>query len=77
MPKLSVCIEMCWRELPYEERVARVARSGIPRFRVLGLEEQGYREAQKSHERTPSSSGSDVYRAQLQPEQANRTRQTW
>ncbi len=36
MPKLSVCIEMCWRELPYEERVARVAALGFPAFEFWG-----------------------------------------
>lgn len=29
MPKLSVCIEMYWRDLPYEERIARVAALGF------------------------------------------------
>jgi hydroxypyruvate isomerase len=32
MVKLSVCIEMFWRDLPYEERIARVARLGFPAF---------------------------------------------
>jgi hydroxypyruvate isomerase len=30
MPRLSVCIEMFWPDLPFEERVARVGRLGIP-----------------------------------------------
>lgn len=29
MPNLSVCIEMYWRDLPYEERIARVAGLGF------------------------------------------------
>ena len=29
MPKLSVCIEMYWRDLPHEERIARVAALGF------------------------------------------------
>jgi len=36
MPKLSVCIEMFWRELPYEERIARVAALGFPAFEFWG-----------------------------------------
>ncbi|MCD6521107.1 MAG: TIM barrel protein [Anaerolineae bacterium] len=36
MPKLSVCIEMYWPELPYEERVARVAKLGFPAFEFWG-----------------------------------------
>ncbi|MBC7234891.1 MAG: TIM barrel protein [Chloroflexi bacterium] len=36
MPKLSVCIEMFWRDLPYEERIARVARLGFPAFEFWG-----------------------------------------
>ncbi|MFO7916827.1 MAG: TIM barrel protein [Anaerolineae bacterium] len=36
MPKLSVCIEMFWREQPYEERIARVAGLGFPAFEFWG-----------------------------------------
>ncbi|MEA3407651.1 MAG: TIM barrel protein [Chloroflexota bacterium] len=36
MPKLSVCIEMVWREEPYEERIARVAEIGFPAFEFWG-----------------------------------------
>jgi hydroxypyruvate isomerase len=36
MPKLSVCIEMFWRDLPYEERIARVAALGFPAFEFWG-----------------------------------------
>ncbi|MFH1084944.1 MAG: TIM barrel protein [Chloroflexota bacterium] len=36
MVKLSVCIEMFWRELPYEERIARVAALGFPAFEFWG-----------------------------------------
>ncbi|MFP3895972.1 MAG: hydroxypyruvate isomerase family protein [Anaerolineales bacterium] len=36
MPKLSVCIEMFWREDPYEERIARVADLGFPAFEFWG-----------------------------------------
>jgi len=36
MPKLSVCIEMYWRDLPYEERIARVAALGFPAFEFWG-----------------------------------------
>jgi len=32
MTKLSVCIEMFWSELTYEERIAQVAASGIKAF---------------------------------------------
>jgi len=36
MPKLSVCIEMFWRDIPYEERIARVAALGYPAFEFWG-----------------------------------------
>ncbi len=36
MPKLSVCIEMFWRDLPYEERIKRVAQLGFPAFEFWG-----------------------------------------
>ena len=36
MPKLSVCIEMFWSALPYEERIARVAALGYPAFEFWG-----------------------------------------
>lgn len=36
MPRLSVCIEMFWRDLPYEERIVRVARLGFPAFEFWG-----------------------------------------
>lgn len=36
MPKLSVCIEMFWRELPYEERISRVAALGFGAFEFWG-----------------------------------------
>ena len=36
MPKLSVCIEMFWRDLPYEERIARVATLGFPAYEFWG-----------------------------------------
>ena len=36
MPKLSVCIEMFWRDLPHEERIARVAALGYPAFEFWG-----------------------------------------
>jgi hydroxypyruvate isomerase len=32
MPQLSVCIEMFWPDLPYEDRIARVAELGFPAF---------------------------------------------
>jgi hydroxypyruvate isomerase len=36
MVKLSVCIEMFWRELPFEERIAGVAALGFPAFEFWG-----------------------------------------
>lgn len=36
MPKLSVCIEMFWRDLPYEERIARVAALDFSAFEFWG-----------------------------------------
>jgi len=36
MTKLSVCIEMFWRDLPHEERIARVAALGFPAFEFWG-----------------------------------------
>lgn len=36
MVKLSVCIEMFWRDLPFEERVARVAALGYRAFEFWG-----------------------------------------
>jgi len=36
MPKLSVCVEMFWRDLPYEERIARVAALDFPAFEFWG-----------------------------------------
>ena len=36
MPRLSVCIEMFWRDLPYEERIRRVARLGYSAFEFWG-----------------------------------------
>jgi len=36
MVKLSVCIEMFWRDLPYEERIRRVAELGFPAFEFWG-----------------------------------------
>lgn len=36
MVKLSVCIEMFWRDLPYEERIHRVAALGFPAFEFWG-----------------------------------------
>ena len=36
MPKLSVCIEMFWRDLPYPDRIARVAALGFPAFEFWG-----------------------------------------
>jgi hydroxypyruvate isomerase len=36
MTNLSVCIEMFWRDLPHEERVARVAALGFPAFEFWG-----------------------------------------
>lgn len=36
MSKLSVCIEMFWREAPYAERIARVAALGFPAFEFWG-----------------------------------------
>jgi hydroxypyruvate isomerase len=36
MSKLSVCIEMFWRDLPYEERITRVAALGFPAFEFWG-----------------------------------------
>ncbi|MHB0857303.1 MAG: hydroxypyruvate isomerase family protein [Anaerolineae bacterium] len=36
MPKLSVCVEMFWRDLPYEERIARIARLGFAAFEFWG-----------------------------------------
>lgn len=30
MPRLSVCIEMFWPDLPFEQRIARVAAAGLP-----------------------------------------------
>jgi len=32
MTTLSVCIEMFWRDLPFEQRIAKVAESGITAF---------------------------------------------
>ncbi|RME57454.1 MAG: hydroxypyruvate isomerase [Caldilineae bacterium] len=36
MPKLSVCIEMFWMELPYPERVRRVAALGFEAYEFWG-----------------------------------------
>ena len=36
MPKLSVCIEMFWRGLPYAERITRVAALGYPAVEFWG-----------------------------------------
>lgn len=36
MVKLSVCIEMFWRNLPVEERIAKVAALGYPAFEFWG-----------------------------------------
>lgn len=36
MPKLSVCIEMYWRDLSYEERIRRVAALGYPAYEFWG-----------------------------------------
>jgi len=36
MLKLSVCIEMYWPDLPYTERIARVAALGFPAFEFWG-----------------------------------------
>ncbi len=36
MVQLSVCIEMFWRDLPYEERVRRVAALGFTAFEFWG-----------------------------------------
>jgi len=36
MPKLSVCIEMFWRDLPYHERIRRVAELGYGAFEFWG-----------------------------------------
>ncbi|MBE0490545.1 MAG: sugar phosphate isomerase/epimerase, partial [Halomonas sp.] len=36
MVRLSVCIEMFWRDLPYEERIARVAGLGFQAFEFWG-----------------------------------------
>jgi hydroxypyruvate isomerase len=36
MPRLSVCIELFWEELPYEERIARVAELGFTAFEFWG-----------------------------------------
>ncbi|MHB9032906.1 MAG: hydroxypyruvate isomerase family protein [Anaerolineae bacterium] len=36
MVKLSVCIEMFWRTLPVEERIAKVAALGYPAFEFWG-----------------------------------------
>ncbi|MDI7276340.1 MAG: TIM barrel protein [Anaerolineae bacterium] len=38
MVQLSVCIEMFWRDLPFEERIRRVARLGFPAFEFWGWE---------------------------------------
>ncbi|NLX35084.1 MAG: TIM barrel protein [Chloroflexi bacterium] len=36
MPKLSVCIEMFWRDRPFAERIAQVARLGYQAFEFWG-----------------------------------------
>ena len=36
MPRLSVCIEMFWRDTPYPERIAKVAALGFPAFEFWG-----------------------------------------
>ncbi len=36
MVQLSVCVEMFWHDLPYEERVRRVARLGFKAFEFWG-----------------------------------------
>ena len=36
MPKLSVCIEMFWRDLDYAERIARTAEIGFSAFEFWG-----------------------------------------
>lgn len=36
MPRLSVCIEMYWRDLSYQERIARVAALGFPAYEFWG-----------------------------------------
>lgn len=36
MPKLSVCLEWFWEDLPFEERIGRVAELGYPAFEFWG-----------------------------------------
>lgn len=36
MPKLSVCIEMFWTDLPFDERIRRVAAAGYSAFEFWG-----------------------------------------
>jgi len=38
MLRLSVCIEMMFRDLPFVERIARVASAGIPAFEFWGYD---------------------------------------
>jgi hydroxypyruvate isomerase len=48
MPKLSVCVEMFWREEPYEERIARVADLGFPAFEFWGWKDKGISAIEKA-----------------------------
>lgn len=52
MVKLSVCIEMFWRELPYEERICRVAALGFPAFEFWGWKNKDIAKIQEAMRET-------------------------
>lgn len=52
MPKLSVCIEMFWRELPYPERIRRVASLGFHAFECWGWQSKDIPRIKEAMEET-------------------------
>lgn len=52
MPKLSVCIEMFWRDLAYEERIPKVAALGYPAYEFWGWKNKDLPKIRAAMERT-------------------------
>ena len=50
MPKLSVCIEMFWRDVPFAERIPLVARLGYEAFEFWSWENKDLVAAQRAKE---------------------------
>lgn len=50
MPKLSVCIEMFWRDVPFAERIPLVAQAGYQAFEFWGWENKDLAAVQRSQE---------------------------